>query len=368
MADPNPELRDWLALIRAPRVGSLRFNTLLEHFESPTAILTAKHSELTSAGLASHTIEYLRTPDWAAVDKDLAWLDDPNAHILTLKDEAYPALLHQIPDPPPVLYVLGDPKALNHRQLAIVGSRNPTPLGRETAHNFAHYLTDQGFTITSGLALGIDAASHEGALAAGGMSIAVAGTGLDRVYPAKHHDLAHRIAHQGALVSEFSPGTPPIAKNFPRRNRIISGLSLGVLVVEAALKSGSLITARSALEQGREVFALPGSLHNPQSKGCNALIREGAKLVEEVYHILEELPVTGLVATENATIQTPSKEDGLDKEYKMVLECIGFEPTSVDSVIEHTGLTANAVCSMLLVLELQDHIVSLSGGYYVRSK
>ncbi|MFO7602740.1 MAG: DNA-processing protein DprA, partial [Gammaproteobacteria bacterium] len=298
---------------------------------------------------------------------DLEWLQQPAAHIIGLNDPTYPALLKEIPDPPALLFVYGDPAVLNLPQLAMVGSRNPSPMGAETARDFAGHLAGWGLGITSGLAQGIDAASHAGALDAGGVTIAVTGTGLDRVYPAQHRDLAHRIAEQGALVSEFPAGTPPLTPNFPRRNRIISGLCMGTLVVEAAVQSGSLITARQALEQGREVFAVPGSIHNPQSRGCHSLIRQGAKLVEMAQDIFEELggfmPVTGA----DAAAAEPGSDFALDEEYHKVLASVGHEPASVDSVVLRSGLTAEAVCSMLLVLELQGYLKSMTGGYYCRT-
>jgi DNA processing protein len=251
----------------------------------------------------------------------------------------------------------------------MVGTRNPTPAGQETAQEFARHLAGVGLTITSGLALGIDAASHRGALAAGGYSVAVVGTGLDRVYPARHRELAHQIAEQGALVSEFSPGVPPLAANFPRRNRIISGLSVGTLVVEAARQSGSLITARLALEQGREVFAVPGSIHNPQARGCHQLLRQGAKLVETAQDVLEELGTLVSYVPQAAMQPDPDSDSlsELDADYQKVLKCIGHEPTSVDTVVERSGLTADAVCSMLLVLELQGFVAATNGGHYCQT-
>lgn len=302
-----------------------------------------------------------------AAEHETAWLAEPNHHLITLSDPRYPRLLREIPDPPAALYVVGDPDLLSATQLGIVGSRNPTPGGSETAHAFASYLTQSGLTITSGLAMGVDAAAHRGALGAGGKTIAVAGTGLDRVYPARHRELAHEIAAQGALISEFALGTPALAHNFPRRNRIISGLSLGVLVVEAALQSGSLITARLAAEQGREVFAIPGSIHNPLARGCHALIRQGAKLVETAADILEELgPMAQITAPARQTDGAGNITSGLGVEAMTLLDCLGFDPTPVDSLIERSGLTPEAVSSMLLVLELQGHVVAAPGGHYTR--
>lgn len=269
-----------------------------------------------------------------------------------------------------MLYVHGDAAALHEASLAIVGSRNPTPVGMDNAYQFARHLSRAGLTITSGMALGIDAAAHRGALAAGGRTFAVAGTGLDRVYPVAHRELASQIADCGAVVSEFPLSTPPVPRNFPKRNRIISGLSLGVLVVEAAPSSGSLITARLAAEQGREVLAIPGSIHNPLARGCHALIRLGAKLVETADDILEELgPMSGTIGpapNAGAAGQAGNVLEGLDVESRSLLEHMGFEPAPVDTLVERTGLTAEAVSRMLLILELQGFISSAPGGLYIR--
>ncbi len=367
MPERTETLRHWLALIRAPQIGPATFYSLLRQFTEPEAVLKAGRPALEKLGLRSETVAYLREPDWEQVEADLGWLEQPGAQILLSDDSGYPPLLKAIPDPPPLLFVLGDVAILRQKQLAIVGSRHPTPAGRETAHDFAQHLAANGVVITSGLALGIDGASHEGALAGGGLTVAVAGTGLDRVYPARHRDLAHRIGENGVLVSEFPPGTPPTASNFPRRNRIISGLSMGVLVVEAALRSGSIITARSAIEQGREVFAVPGSIHNPQARGCNSLIRQGAKLVETAADIFEELGGFATPMREELNPDHAVSDPELDSEYKRVLASIGHEPTAVDTVVQRSGLTTDAVCSMLLVLELQGLIASTSSGHYCQT-
>jgi DNA processing protein len=301
----------------------------------------------------------------------LDWLAQPGHLFLTLADSDYPELLKQIDAPPPVLYLIGNAELLHQPQLAVVGSRNPTPNGLVNAREFARTLASAGLCITSGLAIGIDGAAHQGALDGEGHTVAVTGTGLDRVYPASQRELAHRIADQGVLVSEFSPGTPPLAANFPRRNRIISGLSIGTLVVEAALKSGSLITARLALEQGREVFAIPGSIHNPLARGCHTLIRQGAKLVETASDIMEELaPLLGGLESTSETGADPSSppDRNLDPEYLQLLESVGHDPTSVDSIIERSGLTADIVSSMLLLLELEGYVSSATGGRYSRTR
>ena len=362
-----PGLEWWLALLRAPGVGPATFRLLLDRFTTPQVIFNAPRAQLETCGLTADALRYLDAPDWNAVEQDLAWLARPANHLLTFHDPGYPHLLREIPDPPPLLFVHGNADALATSQLAVVGSRNPTPAGRETAHDFAAHLAAAGLTISSGLAVGIDAASHRGALDAGGVTLAVTGTGLDRVYPAQHADLAREITARGALISEFPPGTPARPEHFPRRNRLISGLSLGVLVVEAAVHSGSLITARHALEQGREVFAIPGSIHNPLARGCHALIRQGAKLVETVADIVEELgPVVRAAAPAARAAPQERGEPELDADYRRLLDAMGFAPTPVDVLVERTGLTPDAVSSMLLILELRGYAVSAAGGLYTR--
>ncbi len=327
--------------------------------------------------LPGEAIDYLLAPDWDAVDHDLVWLSGENNHLLTCQDPRYPRLLTEIADPPVLLFVHGDPDYLQQPQLAIVGSRNPSHAGAAQAEDFARFLGDYGLTITSGLATGIDAAAHRGALTTQAGTIAVTGTGLDRVYPACHRELAHQIASNGALVSEFPPGTPPRPDHFPRRNRIISGLGLGTLIVEAAVRSGSLITARTALEQGREVFAMPGSIHNPLARGCHALIRQGAKLVESGEHILEELTplitadspaIPGSAGAENHLRDTADKSSKLAGEYAELLDAMGFEPVGVNQLVQRSGLTPEQVSSMLLLLELEDRVHSGAGGRYTRSR
>ncbi len=304
------------------------------------------------------------------VETDLAWLrDGPGRGILALCDAAYPRLLRSIADPPPLLYYLGDPDVLGQVQMAVVGSRNPTPGGRETAAAFSRFLARNGLVITSGLARGIDTAAHRGALAAEGYTVAVLGTGVDRVYPAENRALARQIAETGVVVSEFPLGTSARALHFPRRNRIISGLAVGTLVVEAASRSGSLITARLAGEQGREVFAIPGSIQNPMARGCHELIRQGAKLVETAAHILEELPpLMDVAAPGGGAADGPSASapGGLAEDYIALLEAMGYDPVSVDQLVERTGLTANVLSSMLLLLELEGHIGPVAGGLYAR--
>lgn len=299
-----------------------------------------------------------------------AWLRRPDCHCIAPGQPHYPVQLLAIPDPPQALYVRGDPALLTLPQLAIVGSRGPTPAGRETAFAFARRLAGAGLVITSGLASGIDSAAHHGALAANGRTFAVCGTGLDRVYPPRNQALADGIAARGALVSEFPPGTPPLPHHFPRRNRLISGLSLGVLVVEARYRSGSLITARLAAEQGREVFALPGSIHNPLAGGCHRLIRDGARLVETPEEILEGLQPDLFRALAEGPMQAPAPAGfsggPLDSDSKILLNACGFEPVDADILVERTGFSAAAVASMLLMLELRGEVESSAGGMYCR--
>lgn len=334
----------------------------------------APRDQLIASGLAGPALDYLAAPDWTQIERGLAWLERPDNHLISLSDPDYPPLLREIDHPPPLLFVHGDPASLRAPQIAIVGARNPSLGGRDTARQFAAHLAGSGIVITSGLALGVDAEAHRGALAAPGRTIAVMGTGLDRIYPARHRELAHAIAEGGALVSEFPLGTPALAGHFPRRNRIISGLSLGTLVVEAALQSGSLITARLAVEQGREVFAIPGSIHNPLARGCHALIRQGAKLVETAADILEELGSLARVAIQ-AEIERPSPAapelpaaSELDEDYRLLLEHLGHEPVSIDLLVDRCGLTAEVVSSMLLILELQGYVAAAPGGLYSRLK
>jgi DNA processing protein len=313
---------------------------------------------------------FLASPDEAALDADLAWLESSGAHLVPITSAHYPALLARISRAPPVLYVHGDVAALSSPQLAMVGARSPTASGRSTARDFAAFFARVGLTITSGLALGIDAASHEGALQGNGLTVAVCGCGLDAVYPRQNAALAARIREHGALVSEFPPRTPPWPAHFPQRNRIISGLAFGTLVVEAARNSGSLITAQHALEQGREVLAIPGSIHNPLSRGCHKLIREGATLVESAAEALSELAnflvVQPLASEPTARADSNAGLPRLDKEYEILLDALGFEPASIDVLVSRTGFPNESVASMLLILELQGRVAPHPGGRYGR--
>ncbi len=363
-----------LALHSAPRIGCSTLNqlcalpcSLSSLFETPDILTTF---ELKKSRLETIR-EALRTPDWKTVEQTLKWAEAEENHILLLSHKDYPELLKQIHSPPPLLFVKGHLAVLNDIQLAMVGSRNPGVDGSETAWQFAHHLAQHGMVITSGMALGIDTQSHKGALAANGRSIAVAGTGLNRIYPARNKELAWQLIEQGAIISEYPLETGPLKANFPQRNRIISGLSVGTLVVEAALKSGSLITAREALEQGREVFAIPGSIHNPLSRGCHQLIKAGAKLVETADDIVEELASLMLASRLpdqpelfNTTKKAPIPEPDplLPKVQQQILKNISYSPVAVDQVIERSGLSAADVSANLVLLEINDYIQSHPGN------
>jgi DNA processing protein len=350
--------------LRTPAIGCRTFLKLLQT-HTPKQLFAESAQTWARLGLKNETIDALKNPDWGIIDSDLAWLALANNWAITIQDALYPPLLKELADPPPLLFVRGNVELLSLPQIAIVGSRNPSSLGKDTAFDFAKSLSQCGFVITSGLALGIDAASHQGALSAGGWTIAVAGTGLDRIYPARHKELATEIVNKGAMVSEFPPGTTAKANHFPRRNRIISGLSQGLLVVEAAKQSGSLITARMALEQNREVFAIPGSIHNPLARGCNALIREGAKLVETTQDILEEL---NQYNQQDEYFVTSTMQSTLDLAQQTLLNRVMFSPTSIDELVTKSGESVEIISSMLLILELQGYLEAIAGGCYVRIK
>lgn len=307
--------------------------------------------------------QLLQGCDPGLLSRTLAWLTEPDHFLVTLESPDYPTYLRETAQAPAVLYAMGRRELLCADMFAIVGSRNPTGQGESNAAAFAKALSDSGLTVVSGMALGIDAQAHRGALQGASSSVAVVGTGLDRVYPARHHELARTLATQGLLLSEFALGTAPLPGNFPRRNRIISGLARGCLVVEAALSSGSLVTARLATAQGRDVFAIPGSIHSPLSKGCHALIKEGAKLVENVGDILDELGwmhggAAEIMRTEHAPISA-----GADAS---LLDLMGFDPISVDQLAQTSGLLPGAVSAGLLRLELEESVVTLPGGLYQR--
>ncbi|MBK6726846.1 MAG: DNA-protecting protein DprA [Xanthomonadales bacterium] len=367
------ELQAWLIAHRTPGLGDLRLAALHQRFGSMRAALAAGRSALRECGLPDAVCSALARGGRASVRADLDWLEAaPNRHLLTLADPDYPPLLRRLENAPPVLFVEGDLNALWRAQIAMVGSRNASRSGLGIARDFAAHFARLGIVVTSGLAEGIDGAAHAACLDAGGSTIAVFGTGLDRVYPQRHLDLARRIAAQGALVSEFPIGTPPLPEHFPRRNRIIAGLTLGTLVVEASLKSGSLITARLATESGREVFAVPGSIHDPRARGCHELIRNGAALVTAAEQLVEALQPIGhelgsvlrarlaAQAAPAVAVATP------DAANARLLDAIGFAPTDFDSLLGATGLTAGAISSMLMSLELDGHVADLGGGRFQR--
>jgi len=344
----------WLRLALVPGVGNTSLIRLLTAFGSPEAVLASGRSALTAHLSTAQCDALLTDPDAALLDTAHAWLAQPGNSLMTLADEDYPKSLLEIADPPAVLYCKGRRCLLSQPSLGIVGSRNATPQGVRDAQAFAHVLADAGLTIVSGLALGIDAAAHRGGLAGAGSSVAVIGTGIDRIYPARNKALAHQLAENGLIVSEFALGTLPLPGHFPRRNRLISGLSRGVLVVEAAPNSGSLITARVATEQGREVFAIPGSIHSPLSRGCHALIKQGAKLVESAADILDEL----------AWQQRLTPPVLAEARFDPVLDALDGAPTTLDTLAQRTGLTLDALSAKLLTLELDGRIASLPGGRY----
>jgi DNA processing protein len=371
----------WLTLMRAPGLGAATLRGLIERFGTGRKALHGILSSPATSGVAQPALAALRQPDENLLATDLAWLQQPEHHFIGWDSEDYPALLRRIPSPPAGLFVNGNADVLWTPQVAIVGSRSSSESGLSTARSFAKALVQAGFAITSGLADGIDGAAHASALDAGGTTLAVLGTGVDLVYPRKHHELARRIAAHGAVVSEFLPGTPGRAENFPRRNRIIAGLSLGTLVIEASVQSGSLITARLAAEQGREVFAIPGSIHNPLARGCHQLIRQGAKLVETADEVVEELGALAQSLSDalrsrlspRANPDTPSSSampadpHAHDPDYARLLAALGHETQSLDILSERSGLTVAALSSMLLLLELEGIVVAARGGMYARS-
>jgi len=368
------ELRAWLTLHLAPGLGARGIGRLLGQWQSPGGAVEQDRAALAAAGAPPAALDFIACPDEARIERALAWAAVPGHRILTLADPEYPPLLRDIPDPPPLLYCVGDPAVLSLPQLAVVGSRNASRAGEQNAAAFAGAFASAGLTITSGMAVGIDAAAHRRALADGAPTVAVLGTGADQVYPARHVELARAIAAGGALVSEFPLGTGARPEQFPRRNRVISGLALGVLVVEAAARSGSLGTARQALEQGREVFAIPGSIHNPLARGCHALIREGAALVEHAEHVFEQIgPLLGraLQAAPRATgataaIPASGTDAAMTAEQRLLLACFQDEPVSVDVLVERSRLTPHEVSSILLILELKGLVATQPGGAYCR--
>jgi DNA processing protein len=350
------ELAAWIELSLIPGLGGQSFRALLSNFGLPTRILGATRSQLSRVVPEAAATRILEHGNGAEVEKALQWTSRPGHTLLTLADTDYPRQLLEIPDPPLLLYVAGKVRLLSSPALAVVGSRNATPQGVKNAHSFARAFSDAGLTVVSGMALGVDTAAHRGGLEGHSSTVAVLGTGVDVVYPRRNETLSEEIASKGALVSEFPLGTPPHAGNFPRRNRLIAGLARGCLVVEAALDSGSLITARFAADQGREVLAIPGSIHSPLSRGCHALIKQGAKLVESAQDVLEEIGLVGVR-------ETMAPESRKDRDF---LDKMGFDPCDIDGLIARSGLTTEVVSAILLQLELEGRIASLPGGLYQR--
>lgn len=379
-------LEGWLRLGLAKGVGPASQRMLLAAFGLPEQLFATDRTAIAAVVGTALAEQVLAEPDPAVIAKTLAWAERAGNHVLTLADADYPQSLLQIPDPPVLLFATGMLEVLQMPALAIVGARSATPLGIATAEAFARSLGEAGLAIVSGMALGIDTAAHQGALAGGAPTIAVIGTGADRVYPARNRELAHAISAQGVILSEFPLGTPPLPHNFPKRNRLIAGLSKGVLIVEAAVGSGSLITARLASECGREVFAIPGSIHSPLARGCHRLIREGAKLVETAADVIEELggvvPVLSLGSAQasrpssaarrstrpraGATPATATVAAGLGEAAANLLATIGNDPVDIDTIASRSGLTLDALYAILLPLELDGHVARLPGGRFQR--
>jgi DNA processing protein len=363
------EMLAWMALSRAPALDAPTLSKAFETLGDARGLVDASAGARRDAGIPAAASEYL-TAAAAAAAAERAWLLDAKHHVVPFTDPRYPASLRLLARSPIALYVDGDAEVLSDPQLAIVGSRNPTPAGSDTAFQLAESLAACGLGITSGLAEGIDSAAHRGALAAQGITLAVLGSGVDIVYPQKNRALSEEIRCQGALISEFPLGTPPRRENFPQRNRIIATLSLGTLVVEAARRSGSLITARLAADHNRELFAVPGSIRNPLSRGCHELIRRGAKLTETAADILSELNFSAFFEASGRApgglAPPPGTEAGMDKEHKILLDALGFDPVDLDVLVVRTGFKAEAVSSMMLILELEGHVQAAPGGRYSR--
>ncbi len=392
MATDNP-LHPWLTLVHTKGLGPGLLRRLLEGFRSVDAVIGASDSKLRQAGLPDKVITALRNVEDTAIQADLDWMEEAQDRTIITRDSGqYPAMLKEIADPPLVLYVRGDPDVLSTPQVAIVGSRKPSHSAENHAFDLARQLAGYGITITSGLALGVDGCAHRGALSAGGYTVAVTATGLDRVYPARHQQLAQEIAQRSAIISEFPIGTNPHAGFFPRRNRIISGLSYGALIVEATLKSGTLTTAAHATSQAREVFAIPGNIDNPQSRGCHALLKRGATLVENVADILEV--IAPLLPDEihlpsDTIVDQPIRDQGQgddgqagesysttrkqtasmqsDSPTAKLLDVLGHDPMSLDEIVSRSGFDIVSVTRMTLDLELDGKIKKITGGNFVRS-
>ena len=365
-------LASWLRLAAVPGIGSQTQRQLLSAFGLPEEVFAASGSSLRSVIGADLAIALHAHDSTAEIEAALAWADEPGNHLLTLADPDYPRALLDTQDPPILLYAKGCIEHLNRPAIALVGSRNATRQGEENAEAFAEVLSKAGLGIVSGMALGIDAAAHRGGLKGPGSTIAVIGTGIDRIYPARNAPLARQIAERGVILSEFALGMPPLQHNFPRRNRIIAGLAKGCLVVEAAERSGSLITARLAAEAGREVFAIPGSIHSPVAKGCHKLIKQGAKLVESAQDILEELCLELPSNKKPSPADAPENDEGENTVLSLevngnegkILAAMAFDPVSIDTLADRTGLTADILLAMLLPLELEGRVAQVPGGLY----
>jgi DNA processing protein len=364
----------WLSLTRAPELDVPRVSRALEMLGTARNIIRASDRLRAHAGIPVPARQFLSGEHASPTAAERGWLEHPRHHLVPFTDPRYPVLLRTAGRHPLALYVAGDAGVLNDPQLAVVGSRNPTAQGRDTAHEFSEYLAERGLAITSGLALGIDSAAHRGALRAQGITLAVLGSGVDVIYPLCNRPLTQEIQRQGALISAFPLGAHPRREHFPQRNVIIAGLSLGTLVVEAARRSGSLITARQAGTLGRELFAIPGSIHSPLSRGCHELIRQGAKLTETPHDILSELNFSAFfAATEAAAPEAAARPgtstipaSGMDKEHKILLDALGFDPVGLDILVVRTGFKPEAVSSMMLILELEGHVQAAPGGRYSR--
>ena len=372
----DAKIEAWLVVSQTPGIGCIKFHKLINQIGQPEDILKASTQELNTAGLNSEAIRFLRNPPADKISLNLNWLKAPNHTIRTLRCRQYPDEIKELKDAPPVLYIKGDESLLKDPQIAVVGTRKPTPSGQANAKEFAQDIAKAGLLVNSGMALGIDTTAHETALASGSTTVAVIATGPDKIYPAKNKPLAERIAAHGVLVSEFPVGTTPARANFPRRNRLISALSLGVVVIEAGMQSGALITARLAVEQGKDVFAVPGSIHNPKAQGCHYLIQQGAKLVQKTEEILLELqPQLKQHLRKKEDSKTRSSNSGrlgrdqiiLSETQKKVLESMGYDPVDIDTLVERCQLPVQTVSVALLALEVENH-VGEDNGFYTRIK
>jgi DNA processing protein len=367
---PSDDSLAWVKLTRTPGLDAAALSRAIGIFGTAHALISASPAAQSRAGIPAVAREFLLSSKAAISRAERGWLEDPRHHVVPFIDPRYPSLLRSTDQYPAVLYVAGNIGVLNDPQLAIVGSRNPTAQGLDTAHEFSEYLAGRGLTVTSGLASGIDSAAHRGALRAQGITLAVLGSGVDVIYPQGNRRLAGDILQQGALISAFPLGTAPRRENFPQRNAIIAGLSLGTLVVEAARRSGSLITARLAATFGRELFAIPGSIHSPLSRGCHELIKQGAKLTETAHDILSELNFSAFFAGVQKPPTDPAAggivASGMDKDHKILLDALGFDPADLDILVVRTGFKPEAVSSMMLILELEGHVQAAPGGRYSR--